>query len=113
MINKQTAKHYKWGDNCDSWIFLDNENLSVKYEAMPPSTSEKLHFHNEAQQFFYVLKGTASFTIENQKQFIKENEGIEIKAKLRHLIKNETDEVLQFLVISNPSTASDRIQVPE
>ena len=41
VIDKQTGKHYLWGDNCDSWILVDTEGLSVKQESMPSGTREK------------------------------------------------------------------------
>ncbi len=38
MINRENSKNYKWGDSCDSWIFVDKENLSIKSESMPSKT---------------------------------------------------------------------------
>ena len=52
---KENSEHYFWGEQCDSWVFHNNDNLVVKQEMMPPKTSEKLHFHKLAQQFFYIL----------------------------------------------------------
>lgn len=67
IIEKKKAKHYTWGTNCDSWIFLDTSDLSVKLEKMPPKTNEKLHYHSKTQQFFYILEGEATFFIEEEK----------------------------------------------
>ncbi len=61
-MDKQTAQHYQWGDNCESWVLVDTEGLSVKQETMPGGMKENLHFHVNAQQFFFILKGTATFT---------------------------------------------------
>ena len=113
MINKKNAESYKWGDNCDSWIFVDNDNLSIKMESMPIKTKEKLHFHSNAQQFFFILKGTATFYIANKVQSISENNGILINPKTEHYIANESDKTLDFLVISQPTTNSDRTTIEE
>ncbi len=108
VIDKQAASHYIWGDNCDSWVLVDSTGLSVKQESMPGGTREKLHFHALAQQFFYILKGTAAFYPEGERILIGEQKGLLIKPGISHYIANETDETLEFLVISQPSTNQDR-----
>lgn len=108
VIDKQTASHYIWGDNCDSWVLVDSASLSVKQESMPDGTRERLHFHTNAQQFFFILKGTATFYPENEKLLVNEQKGLLIKPGVRHYIANETHEMLEFLVISQPTTNQDR-----
>jgi mannose-6-phosphate isomerase-like protein (cupin superfamily) len=61
-----------------------------------------------AQQFFYILKGEATFYIEEEKFTVKSRGGIAIEPKKKHYIANESDEDVEFLVISNPSTDEDR-----
>jgi mannose-6-phosphate isomerase-like protein (cupin superfamily) len=111
VIDKQIAEHYTWGNNCDSWILANTEELSIKQESMPPDTKEQLHFHNYAQQFFFILKGSATFYIEDEKIIVLEQKGLLINPKTKHFIANETHEQLDFLVISQPSTNKDRITI--
>lgn len=101
--------HYKWGNDCDGWNLVDDKNLSVKQEAMPAGTSETTHYHQTAQQFFYILKGTATFEIENQNINVQAGEGIHINAGETHRILNNSDGVLEFILCSQPATAADRI----
>lgn len=107
----QNTEHYIWGENCDSWILLNLENLSVKQETMPPNSKEKLHFHKNAQQFFFILKGKAIFVVDEEVFEVAENAGFHITPNKNHLIKNQSDLDLEFLVISNPSTNNDRFAV--
>ena len=111
IVNKTSAQHYTWGEICDSWVLADTPGLSVKQESMPPGTKETLHFHNHAQQFFFILKGTATFYTNGKKNSVSANEGILIEPKTEHYIANETATELEFLVISHPSTNQDRIVV--
>ena len=113
IIDKQTAEHYLWGDNCDSWVLADTLGLSIKQESMPSSTREKLHFHTNAQQFFYILKGSATFYLEENKITVTEQRGILINPKTKHFIANETTERLDFLVISQPTANNDRTTIEE
>lgn len=108
IIDKQTTEHYLWGDNCDSWVLVNTVGLSVKQESMPSGTREKLHFHTNAQQFFFILKGAATFYLEGNKTTVTEQKGILIPPETKHYIANETTEQLDFLVISQPTTNNDR-----
>ncbi|HLP10707.1 MAG TPA: cupin domain-containing protein [Flavobacteriales bacterium] len=108
MVNKENTRHYTWGNNCDSWIMVDTEGLSVKQELMPPGTNEELHVHEKARQFFFVLNGTAVFYVNGQKQIISAQQGLSILPGTNHFIANESNENLEFLVISQPSTTNDR-----
>lgn len=108
IIDKQTAEHYTWGNNCDSWVLANTEGLSVKQEKMPSGTKEQLHFHSQAQQLFYILKGCATFYIEKNKFIVNEKQAIHIHPNQKHFIANETTDDLEFLVISQPSTNKDR-----
>lgn len=109
--SKNNSEHYIWGDHCDSWILKNDVHLSVKQEIMPSGTSEKLHFHHFAEQFFYILKGKAVFFIDGEKLSVKSGESITITPKSKHYIANESNEDLEFLVISSPSTDNDRINI--
>ncbi|HCR77412.1 MAG TPA: cupin domain-containing protein [Chryseobacterium sp.] len=109
--SKNNSEHYIWGDNCGSWILKNDGKLSIKQDIMPSGTSEKLHFHHFAEQFFYILKGKAVFFIDDEKLSVKSGESITIPPKYKHYIANESDEDLEFLVISSPSTDNDRTEV--
>ncbi len=96
------------GRQLRQWIFVDKENLSVKLESMPSRTRERLHFHSKAQQFFYILKGKATFYLMGKTELINENQGILVDTQMEHYIANETEKPLDFLVISQPPTNNDR-----
>jgi mannose-6-phosphate isomerase-like protein (cupin superfamily) len=105
------SDHYSWGEVCDGWHFIKTESLSVIREKMPKGSQENKHFHARALQFFYILSGEATFEIDEQIYVIKENQGITIKPTEKHKIMNNTDFDLEFLVISNPPSHGDRIDI--
>ncbi|WP_126652505.1 cupin domain-containing protein [Chryseobacterium aureum] len=111
--NKENSEHYIWGNQCDSWVLKNTQNVSIKQEKMPAGTSEKLHYHKVAEQFFYILKGEAVFRINEEKFWVGQGESISIEAGSKHCISNESAEEIEFLVISNPSTDHDRIEIKE
>ncbi|MDW9379798.1 cupin domain-containing protein [Chryseobacterium sp. JV558] len=111
--SKENSEHYTWGNHCDSWILKNTQSLSVKQEKMPAGTSEKLHYHKVAEQFFYILKGEAVFYINEEKFLVKKGESISIAPESKHFISNVSTEEIEFLVISNPSADHDRIEIKE
>ena len=76
---------------------------------MPPGTSEVLHHHRHAQQFFFVLSGRAQMEVAGEVISINAGEGIHIPAEVRHRIRNVSTEELRFLVISQPPSHGDRV----
>ena len=101
--------YYQWGNHCEAWTLLENKDLSVKIEKMPPGSEEVLHFHNQSQQFFYILNGRAIIEIDEVVLILHPGDGIPIQPGRRHRIMNkEAEELLEFLVCSHPSTTDDR-----
>lgn len=100
---------YTWGDGCYGWTFVETEALSIKQELMPPDTREKLHYHQTANQFFFILTGRATFNIDGKEYTLKPNEGIEIKAGQKHFISNKINTDLEFILYSTPSVKDDRV----
>jgi mannose-6-phosphate isomerase-like protein (cupin superfamily) len=111
-VSKQHAlKQYSWGKAASAWNLVDKESLSVKLEHMPPGEEEQLHYHQHAQQFFYILKGTALFEIEGEHTEVSEEQGFHISPKQKHRIMNRGEQALEFILCSQPSTSDDRINL--
>lgn len=109
---KENSTHYHWGEACSGWHMVQSESLSVIEELMPPKTQEKKHYHEHAQQFFRILRGTATFEIEQTVIDVSSGEGIHIPPGTKHRIRNDQLENLEFLVISAPTTRGDRHEDP-
>ena len=107
----QNAENYKWGDNCDGWHLLKSDSLSVIQERMSPGTSERKHFHNHSQQLFFILSGVATLEIEGQVCVVKSNQSVHIPSGAEHFIANENNQELEFLVISEPKSHGDRVDL--
>ena len=110
---KENSQHYKWGSDCDGWHLVDTNELSIIQEIMPSGSSESLHYHRYAQQFFYILNGTATFEVDGKRYEVVENQGMHVLAHQKHRILNKTDAPLEFIVTSQPKSHGDRIEVDE
>jgi quercetin dioxygenase-like cupin family protein len=111
-VSRSSAPHYKWASViCDGWRLTDSPGLSVVEERVPPGAGEVRHYHNEARQFFYVLSGAATLETEGRKHEIPAGSGPEVAPGVQHKFMNNSDQDVVFLVISAPSTKTDRINV--
>ncbi len=108
-ISAATAPSYPWGDGCIGWHLVKNAQLGVIQEIMPPGTAEVRHYHERAQQFFYILKGEGTFELAGETQRLGPGEGIEVPPGQPHQLRNETADALEFLVISTPHAHGDRV----
>jgi len=108
-ITKGNSEKYSWGVHCLGWHLVNSHELSVIQECMPPKTSELRHKHLNSQQFFYILKGEATFDIEGEMALIQAHQGIHVQKNQIHQISNNGNTDLEFLVISQPHSHGDRV----
>ncbi len=109
-ISRETAEHYRWGNDCDGWHLVKDDTLSVIEEFVPPGSAEIRHYHEKAQQFFYILSGEVMMEVEGRSTLIPAGSGIRVRPGARHQISNPSSVAARFLVISQPTTQGDRIQ---
>ena len=107
----ECLEHYTWGDDCHGWTFVDTDALSVKQELMPPDTAEKLHYHEKATQFFFILKGRAKLKIDGEEIELREQQAIQINPTQKHCIANHQSTDLEFILYTYPSAKNDRINI--
>ena len=110
-IRAADAEHYTWGDNsaCDAWYLVRTPGLHIIEEQMPPGASETAHHHTHARQFFYVLAGELTLTLNGQTHTLRAREGLEIAPGEVHQAINRDAEPVRFLVTSQPPSHGDRI----
>ena len=106
--HKSNSETYTWGENCQGWHLVKNDALGVIQEIIPPDKGEVLHKHNKTQQFFFILEGSAVFTVEGEDIEVSQGEGIHITAGKRHKIVNRSYSDMEMLVISQPHAHLDR-----
>ena len=110
-MSKQNAAHYIWGAQCDGWHLVQNDKLSIIHERMPAGTTETRHVHSVSPQFFFILSGEAYMELNGEMFVLETHEGIEIAPGMPHQMMNRSNEEVEFLVISNPGTRGDRIEL--
>lgn len=111
IISNRNAEHYLWGDRCDAWYLVKNDDLNIIEERMPPGTAEKRHYHHRARQFFYCIAGTLTIEIEGQDFVLHPGDGVEVAPMQQHQAKNLSNANVRFVVTSQPPSHNDRTDV--
>ena len=111
VMQPSDAVWYSWGDGCDGWRLLQGAGLGVILEKVPGGASEVAHHHVRAEQFFYVLRGVAALEFPHATLQFGPGQGVHVPAGIVHRLFNPTQDEVEFLVISSPPTAGDRIDV--
>jgi mannose-6-phosphate isomerase-like protein (cupin superfamily) len=110
-VSKTNAEHYTWGEGCDGWYLLKDEQMTIIQERMPPGTAETLHEHTKSRQFFFVLAGLAVMEYGGAVTTLTPGTGLEIPPDVPHRILNRSDADVEFLVTSVPPSHADRVAV--
>ncbi len=112
-VSIAAAGHYFWGDGCDGWHLLEQDDLSVIRERVPPGARETRHRHAQARQFFYVLDGAAVVEVDGVRHALAAGQGLHVPPGAAHQFRNESDGDVHFLVVSAPRSHGDRENVAE
>lgn len=107
-VSRENAEHYRWGVDCDAWYLVNDEQLGVIEEFMPPGAAEIRHHHQKAQQFFYILSGEVIMEVEGETTLLRAGSGIRVLPGKRHQIRNPSSGPVRFLVVSHPRSHGDR-----
>jgi mannose-6-phosphate isomerase-like protein (cupin superfamily) len=109
IVSRGNVQHYVWGDGCDGWYLVLHSDLSVIEERVPAGASEVRHYHQKAQQFFFILGGQAIMKVGGQLLTLSTGQGLRIPPCTPHRFCNESNEPVRFLVISQPPSHGDRV----
>ena len=110
-ISINNAPHFTWGEGCDGWWLKQGGRFTVITEVMPPGSSEKNHYHQHTEQFFYCLKGRLVIRLKDHEVTLSEQEGYTIAPQTTHQVKNIFEETAYFLVISSTNSHTDRLDL--
>lgn len=108
VVSSDTTPPYPWGTGCLGWHLVQAGALSVIEEEMPPGTEDVRHRHLRSLQFFYVLHGSLIIESAGVRHQLSSHSGMEVPPMTAHQVRNESDDDVDFLVISSPPSHDDR-----
>lgn len=112
IVSTDNAEHYVWGEQCDGYHLVKSNQLSVIQERVPPGCCEVRHLHRKAEQFFYILSGTATLELDGSHYCLQPGQGLHVQAGKKHQLSNTGTADLVFIVTSTPPSHGDRVEIP-
>ncbi|HBW48521.1 MAG TPA: cupin domain-containing protein [Herpetosiphon sp.] len=112
MINLKNAEHYVWGDGCDGWFLHKSAAFTLIQERVPVGKAEVRHYHEYADQVFYVLQGVATLEVDGIIHQLQAGDSLAIPVGAAHQLSNQGPDELHFLLISQPNSHGDRVLAP-
>jgi mannose-6-phosphate isomerase-like protein (cupin superfamily) len=76
---------------------------SFGYAVIPPNCSSRPHFHPNAEETYYILKGNGRMIIDGAKYNVRPGDAILILPPENHQIFTDGDEDLEFIVVCAPA----------
>jgi len=76
---------------------------SIAQVTIQPGDASLLHYHPEAEESYFILKGKARILIGDEEMVIKAGDAVLIKAPNPHKIINIGEKILEFLAICVPA----------
>ena len=76
---------------------------SFSQAIIPPRCSSRPHYHLEAEETFYFIKGKGKMIVENREFDIAPGDAVLIMPSERHQILNSSENNLEFIVVCSPA----------
>lgn len=76
---------------------------SFSHAIIPSRCSSRPHYHPEAEETFYFVKGKGKMIVENRKFDVEPGDAVLIMPSERHQILNSSENNLEFIVVCSPA----------
>jgi len=99
-VNYHLEDHRPWG----KYKVLEEKDTSkVKRITVLPGKRLSYQLHKYRKEHWYVVKGNAKVTIDNEIFNLKAGESVFIKKEQKHRVENNGDEILEFIEVQTGS----------
>jgi mannose-6-phosphate isomerase-like protein (cupin superfamily) len=79
------------------------ERHSLAYVTLSPGKSALLHYHPQAEESYFILKGQARMVVGDEEATVRPGQAILIQPDQAHKITNLGQEDLEFLAVCVPA----------
>jgi len=94
-VGSQTDKFYKT-------TLWQGDHMMVGLNCLEPGQAQKIHAHDGAEKFYFVLEGSGRFTVGDEEKEADTGSLIVAPAGIPHGVTNNSGERLSLLVVIAP-----------
>jgi quercetin dioxygenase-like cupin family protein len=92
---------------------LNSEGNLAQVVEIEPGSFVAPHYHNYTYEFYYVIEGQVSFTINDHKQVLKTGAMMITEPKDIHSVRNESQSLFRILVFKTNARPDDTVWLEE
>lgn len=96
---------FKNGDICKGSVQM------VNWAMMPQGKSFRLHYHEDMDEVFVIISGLAEMTINDESETLEPGDGVVVKARQHHSMKNIGATDVHYLVFGVSSEEGGSTQL--
>ncbi len=107
LVNRDRSRPFITKDGSEIRSILDRTNSTVRNQSLaeatiPPGMTTEEHYHRQAEEIYYVLRGGGIMTLAGEQREIAPGDGILIPPGSRHTLRNTRQEPLVILCCCAP-----------
>ena len=110
-ITLKDSEQYQWGQKGAGWFLFKSDDLTVVEEELAPGVKEINHYHERSWQFFYIISGEATLSVDGKDVKLGKDESIQVPPLVKHQLMNNGTIAVKFIIISKPNSYNDRVIV--
>ncbi len=104
--------HSPWGEIVHELVGASaqaggTQRHSLAIITIPPGKASKQHYHNIAEETYYILRGSARLVIDGQTFQLTPGQACLIQPPEQHQIFNAGDDELEFIAVCVPAWTPD------
>jgi transcriptional regulator with XRE-family HTH domain len=81
---------------------FNGRSLEPLFVTLSPKQKQSQQFGHPGEEFYYVLKGAACFTVDGEEYFIREGDSIHFPSSCKHSVENPLSEETILLCVLTP-----------
>ncbi|HMG37003.1 MAG TPA: cupin domain-containing protein [Blastocatellia bacterium] len=108
IVNRLNASVVKTRHGSELRPLIDRTTSSITQcslaeELLPPGAAVTIHHHRELEEIYYILEGTGTMTVGEERRDVSGGDAIFVPRLNRHSLANTGTSPLRLLVICGPA----------
>ena len=104
--SKPTFNNYQTGEQVLEFTGMatdKNKDRSWAKATFTAGAHSPLHYHNEREEWYYIIKGTAKVTLDGVEHILNTGDFVKIQRKQKHQVFNAGTEPMEMMVKCAPA----------
>ena len=107
---RESEKEFRGGNSGVKYL-LRGPKIDWGVIKLLPGQQLRGHYHQEVEETFYVLEGTATFLVDDVEHWLVAGDAVRLEAPERHAVINDGEQTAKMVFIKCPYLPKDKVVV--